>query len=69
MESLQRIIDGHTVQGIFQPGGIAFGNVNAVVVQLVQDAVMDRCLQLPEGIPQWELIQGIFLKIRHKGSI
>ena len=69
IELLHRIGDRNLIQRIFQLGSIIINEVNIVVVLLAQSIVVEDRFQLPEGIPQGELIQRVAFKLCHELAV
>ena len=69
LELFDGIVRGSLVVGVFQLGGIAVSDIDVIVVLLSQSVVMEQGFDLPEGIPQRELIQRKLLKILHELAV
>ena len=66
IQPLQSVAHRHGLQGVFLLGGVALRKINAVVVLLPQGIEVEQRFELPEAVPQGELIQGVVLKILHE---
>ena len=64
-----RVAEGLRIQRIFLLHRKSVCQIDAVVVALVQNAIVEQGFDCPEGIPQRELIQGNCFKIRHEPAI
>ena len=68
-ELIQRERHRLLVKGILYLGGVAVVEENAIIVVLVQNIEGNEGFQLPESIPQGELVQGIAFKAGHEFAL
>ena len=59
------MVQGVFVQRVLHLGSISIGNIDAIVVLLAQQVVVNLGFDPAEGVPKGELVQGIAFKILH----
>ena len=68
-EPVQGVGHRFGIVGIFLLHRKAVGNIDIVVVLLAQHIIVEQGLDLPEAVPERELIQGIVLKFGHEFAV